>query len=100
VPKTESDTKRIDKGLILKALGEQASQMRAFSIVWYLAVSLFLAYGGWLLIFRTSTIVRRAHSQYHCNFFLKPWYSIFMRCIGIFIWLLTALTDYALLTLR
>jgi hypothetical protein len=74
--------------------------MRAFSIVGYAAVSLFLAYCGWLLIFRTSTIVRRAHSQYHCNFFLKPWYSIFMRCIGIVIWLLTALTDYALLTLR
>jgi hypothetical protein len=74
--------------------------MRAFSIVWYVAVSLFLAYCGWLLIFRTSTIVRRAHSQCHCNFFLKPWCSIFMRCIGIFIWLLTALTDYALLTLR
>jgi hypothetical protein len=74
--------------------------MRAFSIVWYVAVSLFLAYGGWLLIFRTSTIVRRAHCQYHCNFFLKPWYSILMRCIGVFIWLLTALTDYALLVLR
>jgi len=64
------------------------------------AVSLFLAYGGWLLIFRTSTIVRRAHSQYHYNFFLKPWYSMFMRCIGIFIWLLTVLANYALLTLR
>ncbi len=74
--------------------------MRVFSIVWYVAVSLFLGYCGWLLIFRTSTIVRRAHSQYHYNFFLKPWYSIFMRCIGIFICLLTAITDYALLTLR
>jgi len=74
--------------------------MSAFSIVWYAVVGLFLAYCGWLLIFRTSTIVRRAHSQYHCNFFLKPWYSIFMRCIGIFIWLLTALTYYSVLTLR
>jgi hypothetical protein len=74
--------------------------MRAFSIVYHVAISLFLAYCGWLLIFRTSTIVRRAHSQYQYNFFLKPWYSIFMRCIGIFIWLLTALTDYALLALR
>jgi hypothetical protein len=74
--------------------------MRAFSIVWYAAVSLFLGYCGWLLIFRTSTIVTRAHSQYNFNFFLKPWYSILMRCVGIFIWLLTALTDCALLTQR
>jgi hypothetical protein len=72
--------------------------MRAFSIVWYVAVSLFLAYCGWLLTFRTNRMVRRAHSQYHYNFFLKPSYSILMRCLGIFIWLLTALADYALLT--
>jgi len=74
--------------------------MRSFSIVWYLAVSLFLIYCGWLLIFRTSTIVGRAHGIYKYGFFLKPWYAIFMRCIGIFIWLLTALTGYALLMLR
>lgn len=73
--------------------------LSTFGIIFYAAVSLFLAYCGWLLVFRTSTIVRRAHSQYHCDFFLKPWYSIFMRCIGIFIWLLTVLSDYALLML-
>jgi len=73
--------------------------MRAFILLWYAAVSLFLAYCGWLLVFRTSTIVRRAHSQYQFKFFLKPWYSIFMRCIGVFIWLMTALVDYALLTM-
>jgi hypothetical protein len=72
-------------------------QMRIFIIVWYVAVSLFLGYCSWLLIFRTSAIVRRAHSQYRCNFFLKPWYSIFMRCVGIFIWLCAVLVDYALL---
>jgi hypothetical protein len=72
--------------------------MKAFGSVWFVAVSLFLGYGGWLLIFRTSTIVRRAHSTYGCNFFLKPWYSIFMRCVGIFIWLLAALSNYGLLT--
>jgi hypothetical protein len=69
-------------------------------LVLFVAESLFLGYGGWLLIFRTSTIVGRAHNTYGYKFFLKPWYSIFMRCIGIFIWLLTALTDYALLTQR
>ena len=74
--------------------------MDTFSIVWCVAVSLFFGYCGWLLIFRTSTIVRRAHSQYGCNFFLKPWYSIFMRCTGIFFWLATALIYVALLTLR
>ena len=74
--------------------------MSAFSIVWYVAVSLLFGYCGWLLIFRTSTIVRRAHGTYGYELFLKPWYSIFMRCIGIFIWLLTALIDYVLLTQR
>jgi len=73
--------------------------MKIFSGAWYLAEILFLAYCGWLLIFRTSTIVRRAHNRYHCDFFLKPWYSIFMRCIGIFVWLLAALAAYALLML-
>jgi hypothetical protein len=66
-------------------------------LVLFVAESLFLGYGGWLLIFRTSTIVGRAHSTYGYKFFLKPWYSIFMRSIGIFIWLLAALADYALL---
>ncbi len=74
--------------------------MTAFRGVWFVAVSLFLGYCGWLLAFRTSTVVRRAHSTYGCNFFMKPWYSIFMRCVGIFIWLLTVLSDYALLTQR
>ena len=43
--------------------------MGAFSIAWYVAEGLFLVYCGWLLTFRTSTIVRRAHSKYQRNFF-------------------------------
>ena len=54
-------------------------------LVLFVAESLFLGYSGWLLIFRTSTVVGRAHNTYGYKFFLKPWYSIFMRCIGIFI---------------
>jgi hypothetical protein len=73
--------------------------MRAI-IIWDAVCSLFFAYCGWLLIFRTSTVVRRAHSQYGYSFFLKPWYSAFMRCLGICFWLLPVLTGYALLTLR
>jgi hypothetical protein len=72
----------------------------AFSIIYYAAVSLFLGYCGWLLIFRTSTIVSRAQRQYGYKFFLRPWYPTLMRCIGIFIVLLTAVTDYALVVLR
>jgi hypothetical protein len=72
--------------------------MSAFGIVWSAACSVFFVYCGWLLTFRTSTVVRRAYSKYRCNFFLKPWYSIFMRCIGIFIWVWTALIDYVVLT--
>jgi len=71
-----------------------------FSIIYYAAASLLLGYCGWLLIFRTDTIVSRAHRQYGYKFFLRPWYSILMRCIGIFIVLLAALTDYALVVLR
>ena len=69
-------------------------------LVLFVAESLFLGYCGWLLIFRTSTIVGRAHKTYGYKFFLKPWYSTFMRCIGIFIWLLAAVAGYAMLTLR
>ena len=72
--------------------------MTAFRFVLFVAESLFLGYCGWLLTFRTSTIVRRAHSTYGYSIFLKPWYSTFMRCIGIFIWLLAILANYALLT--
>jgi hypothetical protein len=71
--------------------------MSMFGIVWFIAVSLFLGYCGWLLIFRTDSVVGRAHRTYGYNFFLRPWYSILMRCLGIFIWLLAALGDYGLL---
>jgi hypothetical protein len=74
--------------------------MRAFIIVWDAACSLFFGYCGWLLIFRTSTIVRRAHGTYGYSFFLKPWYSAFMRYVGIFIWLCAVVVDYLLLTQR
>jgi hypothetical protein len=69
-------------------------------LILFVAESLFLGYGGWFLIFRTSTIVGRAHNTYGYKFCLKPWYSIFMRCIGIFIWLLAAVAGYAMLMLR
>jgi hypothetical protein len=74
--------------------------MRTPLIVWDAVVSLFFGYCGWLLTFRTSTIVRRAHSTYGFSFFLKPWYSAFMRCIGIFFWLCAVLIDYLLVTQR
>jgi len=73
--------------------------MSAFGTIWSVVVSLFLGYCGWLLIFRTSTIFSRARRTYGYNFFLKPWYSMFMRCIGIFILILTALTDCLLVRL-
>lgn len=66
-------------------------------LVLFVAEILFLGYCGWLLIFRTGAIASRAHSKYGYEFFLKPWYSIFMRSIGFFIWSLAALAGYALL---
>jgi len=74
--------------------------MRTLIIVLYVACTLFFYYCGWLLTFRTSPIVKRAHSQYHCNFFLKPWYSTLMRFIGIFIWMGAGLIDWMLVTRR
>jgi hypothetical protein len=74
--------------------------MTTFGIVLNVAANLLVAYYGWLFIFRARVVVRQAHSKYRWNFFLKPWYSIFLRCIGLFVLLLIAVTDYALLTVR
>ena len=72
--------------------------MRVFGIFLNVAASLLLVHCGWLLTFRTTTVANRSHSQYRCDFFLKPWYLMLLRCAGVLIWLLTALADYALLT--
>jgi hypothetical protein len=74
--------------------------MSVFGMIVNVLASLLGCYGGWLLIFRTSTITSRAHRVYGFNFFLKPWYSIFVRCMGILVLLLIALSDYALVVLR
>ena len=97
MPELPSATKRIDNGTTLEVLGGKSPGMR---LVLFVAESLFLGYCGWLLIFRTSTIAGRAHKTYGYQFFLRPWYLIVIRCIGIFLWLLAAGADYAMLTLR
>jgi hypothetical protein len=68
--------------------------MTTFGGIWFVVVSTFLGYCGFLLIFTTSSIVARAKKKYGYNFFLRPWYSILMRCIGLFIWLLMGLAAY------
>ena len=72
--------------------------MTVFSIVLNVGINLLVAYSGWLLIFRTKVVVTQAHDRYEWRFLLKPWYSILLRCIGVFVLLLTAASDYALLT--
>jgi hypothetical protein len=74
--------------------------MTTSRIVLDVAVNLLVAYKCWLLIFRTHIVVREAHGKYQWNFFLKPWYSIFLRCIALFVLLLIVVADYALLTVR
>ena len=79
---------------MLKAAPREVSGM---TLALFVAESLFLGYVGWLLIFRTSTILRRAHNTYGFNLPPKPRYSTLMRSTGILIWLPAALADHALL---
>ncbi|MGO9990983.1 MAG: hypothetical protein ACLPTF_00510 [Steroidobacteraceae bacterium] len=53
-----------------------------------------------LCVCRTDTAASRAYRKYGFNFFLKPWYSIFLRCMGIIVLLLLAVSDYAEVALR
>ena len=70
------------------------------TILYYVSANLLGCYFGWLTIFRTSTTASRAYSKYGFKFFLKPWYSIFLRCMGILVLLLMAVSDYAEVGLR
>jgi hypothetical protein len=70
------------------------------TILCYVSANLLGCYFGWLTIFRTGTAASRAYSKYGFNFFLKPWYSIFLRCMGIIVLLLMAVSDDAEVALR
>ncbi len=70
------------------------------TILYYVSANLLGCYFGWLTIFRTSTTASRAYSKYGFKFFLQPWYSIFLRCMGILVLLLIAVSDYAEVGLR
>jgi hypothetical protein len=70
------------------------------TILFYVSVNLLGCYFGWLTISRTSTKASRAYSKYGFNFFLKPWYSILLRCAGIIVLLLMAVSDFAEVALR
>jgi hypothetical protein len=70
------------------------------TILYYVSANLLGCYFGWLTIFRTSTTASRAYSKYGFNFFLKPWYSIFPRCMGVLVLLLMAVSDFAEVGLR
>jgi len=70
------------------------------TILLYVSVNLLGCYFGWLTIFRTSATASQAYSKYGFNFFLKPWYWILLRCAGIIVLLLMAVSDYAEVALR
>ena len=70
------------------------------TILFYVSANLLGCYFGWLTIFRTRTTASRTYRKYGFNFFLKPWYSIFLRCAGIIVLLLMAVSDYAEVMLR
>jgi hypothetical protein len=55
------------------------------------------AFCGWLCLFRTSAVVGWLRANYarsrlvraypFSGLVLRPWYSTYLRCMGIFIWL-------------
>ncbi len=73
-------------------------------------MSLGFAVCGWLCVFKTDMLVIRGQENYaksglvraypFSNMVLKPWYPIYIRRAGIFIWLWVAGFDYLVLTHR
>jgi len=61
-------------------------------------LAVFFTCCGWLCVFKTSMVVRWGRESYSksprlfqrypfASIVLKPWYPIYIRCAGIFIWL-------------
>jgi hypothetical protein len=70
--------------------------MTTFGVGWLVVMSLGFAVCGWLCVFKTSAVVGFGRKNYEKNKFvrsypfsnmvIKPWYPIFIRCAGVFIW--------------
>jgi hypothetical protein len=82
--------------------------MTTFGTIWLVVLSLGFAVVGWFCIFRTSVLVERARKNYtkgnrfvqaypFSNLVLKPYYPVYIRCAGIFIWLWSLVVDYLVL---
>jgi hypothetical protein len=81
--------------------------MTTSKAIWLAVISLaFYAFGA-LCIFRTSMLVGSAQKNYTKSRFvqaypfssmvMKPWYPIYIRGAGIFIWLWALAIDYMVL---
>jgi hypothetical protein len=66
----------------------------------------FYLWGG-LCIFKTNMLVTWGRSSYtkskfiqsypFSNMVAKPWYPVYIRCAGVFIWLWALMLDYLIL---
>jgi hypothetical protein len=66
-------------------------------MIWFAVMGLGFAACGWLCVFRTGVVVGWGRKNYErskfvqsypfSNVVLKPWYPIYIRCAGIFLWI-------------
>ena len=71
------------------------------------AMSVFFYVGGSLCIFKTKLLVAWGERSYAKSKFVrsyplssmvtKPWYPVYIRCAGVFIWLWALTIDYLVL---
>jgi hypothetical protein len=71
--------------------------MTTFGIVWLVVMVLIFAVCGWLCVFKTNMLVTWGRGNYEkskfvraypfSNMVMKPWYPVYNRAAGIFIWL-------------
>jgi hypothetical protein len=82
--------------------------MTTFGTIWLVVMSLGFYVCGGLCIFKTRMMVDMAQRNYaksskfiraypFSNTITKPWYPLFIRCAGGFIWLWALAIDYLVL---
>ncbi len=78
--------------------------MKPSDLIPLILFSAFFYVSGALLLFRTKYFVEKARRRYEksgvllkiapqSRIVLKPWYPLFLRCAGVFIWLWALMVD-------
>jgi hypothetical protein len=80
-----------------KEESEEEGEVTTFQFAWTVAIIIGFGYCGWLCLFRTNKVVGWGRKNYARSKFAqslptaslvtKPWYPIYIRCAGVFIWL-------------